>query len=82
MNGLKQLYVKLPVSKRSKIREDLEAMGQKYHRLNYWINKEDADFLEMPTILKEIVCQNIPAAKPLFRLPDLSEGSQLKLNIH
>ena len=71
MNGLKQLYVKLPVSTRSKIREDLEARGQTYQRLNYWINKENADFLEMPTILKEIVCLNIPAAEPLFKLPAL-----------
>jgi hypothetical protein len=71
MNGLKQLYVKLPVSTRSKIREDLEARGENYQRLSYWINKEKADFLQMPTILKEIVCNNIPAAEPLFKLPDL-----------
>ncbi|MEO6284029.1 MAG: hypothetical protein ABIN80_18685 [Dyadobacter sp.] len=71
MNGLKLLYTKQPVSVRSKIREDLEAHGQSYQRLSYWINKGEVDLLEMPTILKQIVCENIPAAEDLFKLPAL-----------
>lgn len=77
MNGLKQLYIQLPVSTRSKIREDLVARGQKYQRLSYWINKDDVDLLEMPTILKEIVCANVPAAEQLFKLPELKTTESL-----
>jgi len=74
MNGLKQLYSKQPVSVRSKIREDLEARGLTYQRLSYWINKENAVFFEMPLILKQIICSNIPAAEKLFELPELNIG--------
>lgn len=75
MNGLKLIYTKLPNSVRSRIREELEARAIQYHRLSYWLNKEDALLTQMPSDLMQIVVANIPDSIFLFQL----EGIQLSV---
>jgi len=71
-NSLKRLYNSQRMSVRSAIREELEDRGQTYQRLAHWMNKsDDAGLVGMPFILKEVVCKHIPAAEPLFRLPEI-----------
>lgn len=71
-NSLKKIYQSQRMSVKSAIREELEDRGQSYQRFSYWLNKvDDSGLMEIPFILKEIVCKNISAAELLFKLPSL-----------
>ncbi|MCE7061229.1 hypothetical protein [Dyadobacter sp. CY343] len=72
-NSLKKLYNLQRMSVRSAIREELEDRGQTYQRLAHWMKVDDAELIRIPLILKEIVCKYIPAAEPLFKLPEINQ---------
>ena len=74
-NRLGKLFYKQPGSVQLKIKEDLQLYSQKWGRFRYWFTVADDNLVEIPTILKTIVCRNIPQAEKLFKLPDPSVPS-------
>ena len=70
LNRLGKLFYDQPGSKQLKIKEDLRAYSQKWGRFRYWFTVDNSNLVEIPTILKTIVCRNIPQAEKLFKLPD------------
>ena len=77
MNGLKKLYTGREYPIRAQIQLDLKKRGISTQRLSHWLNKEDANFLEMPVILQQIICTNIPEAEVLFKLPEIQKQSAI-----
>ena len=71
MNGLKKLYTERDYPIRTQIQFDLKKRGISRQRLAHWLDKEDVDFLEMPVVLQQIICKNIPEAEVLFKLPEI-----------
>ena len=71
-NKLGTLYQGQKRSVRAKIQEDLAAAGVSHQRFYNWTVKPDTKMVEMPTILKTIICKNIPRAEALFKLPNHS----------
>lgn len=68
-NKLGKLYQQQRRPVRAQILEDLAAAGVSHQRFYNWTVKPDNRMVEMPTILKTIICRNIPKAESLFRLP-------------
>ncbi|TDB60064.1 hypothetical protein [Arundinibacter roseus] len=67
-NKLGLLYKRQLRSVKAKVLEDLAAAGISHQRFYNWTVKPDHKMVEMPTILKTIICKNIPKAEELFKI--------------
>jgi hypothetical protein len=69
-NKLGVLYHKLDHCDKSTLLRDLKRVGISHQRFYNWHTMPNERLLNMPTIMKDIVCRHLPQAQKLFKLPN------------